>query len=127
MTPRLSFLVPLLLLASQAPAAKPTEQERLDKLLAGRTAGKPVSCLPLSRYSESRQIGSTVAYRVGGAWYVNRFLGGCPQLKDDRALVSRHVSRICRGDIADVVMPAPPSIPFGACTFGDFTPYTKAR
>jgi hypothetical protein len=116
------------LLASPAIAAKPDDEARLAKLLAGRTAGKPVTCLPLSRYSETRTIGSTVSYRVGGTWYVNRFKGGCPSLRANRILVSNHpIGQICSGDIANVVQQGAPDIFLGTCSLGEFTPYSKPR
>ncbi|WP_294393560.1 hypothetical protein [uncultured Sphingomonas sp.] len=115
------------LLATPSLAKRQDPDFELAKLLAGRSPGKPVDCLPLSRYSDTRTIGSTVAYRVASTWYVNRFSGGCPSLRPGNALVSRHnSSRICRGDIAQVVIPSA-GVPLGSCVFDSFTPYTSPR
>jgi hypothetical protein len=121
------ILMAAALAAFPATAARPSDAERLDRLLAGRVAGEPVSCLPTSRYQDTRTYDGTVAYKVGGTWYVNRFAAGCPQLRNGRSTISRHVNRVCRGDIAEVVLPQQPAISYGACSFADFTPYRKPR
>jgi hypothetical protein len=115
------------LLATAASAVRPADDPaRLDKLLAGRTAGKPVDCLPPGGSSDSQTIGSTIVYRMGGTYYVNRFLDGCPSLRNDRVLISTHpTGRICRGDIAQVALQQPPGMTVGSCAFGDFTPYRR--
>jgi hypothetical protein len=115
------------LAAFSAGAARPSDAERLDRLLAGRVAGEPVSCLPSARYQDTRTYDGVVAYKVASTWYVNRFAAGCPQLRDGRATISRHVNRVCRGDIAEVVLPQLPSVSYGACSFADFTPYRKPK
>jgi hypothetical protein len=129
----LLLLSAALLMTGTAHAARPSvdakNQARLDKLLKGRTPGQPVSCLPVTRTSDSETIGSTIVYRVGGTYYVNRFLDGCPALRPNTTIVSNHpTGRVCRGDIAQVFMQPPTvGISTGACAFGDFTPYPKPR
>jgi hypothetical protein len=121
------LLIAAMLISVPATAARRSDEARLAKLLQGRVARKPVTCLPLSRYQDTRTFGSAVAYQVGGTWYVNRFSGRCPQLKDGRALISRHQSQICRGDIGEVVLPQAAGMSYGSCVFGDFTPYARPR
>jgi hypothetical protein len=114
------------LTAGAAAAAKPDDAARLAKLLAGRTPGKPVSCLPNTRATDSTTIGSTIVYRFGSTLYVNRFINGCPMLRSDRVLVSNHpTGRACRGDLAQVYLQQPAGISLGGCAFDDFTPYPK--
>ncbi len=50
-----------------------TGEQQLAKLLEGREAGEPVSCIPLHRTSESRIIDKTaIVYDSGRTIYVNR-------------------------------------------------------
>jgi hypothetical protein len=117
------------LVAAPAAAARRTPEEQLAKLLEGRTAGKPVSCINLGRSSsDSMKIpGLAMAYRQGSTWYVNRFHDDCKQLRDDTILVTRTIgSQLCRGDSADLIS-APSRFPVGACIFGDFVPYTRPK
>jgi hypothetical protein len=116
------------LVATTALAARSDDPARLEKLLAGRTAGKPVSCLPPGPNSNSTTVGGTVVYQMGRTYYVQRFMGGCPALRNDRVLISTHpTGRTCRGDIAQIAMQQPPGMSVGSCVFDDFTPYTKPK
>ena len=76
-----------------------TGEQQLAKLLEGREAGTPVSCIPLSNTSESRIIDKTaIVYDSGRTIYVNR-----PRypdsLDDDDIMVTEiHGSQLCRLD-----------------------------
>jgi hypothetical protein len=109
-------------------SARRTPEQELDRLLAGRTAGKPQSCIPLYRSNESTTIERIgIVYDVGGTRYLTRFQGGCPQLSSDRILITRTPqAQICRGDSADVVTRAPTTF-MGTCTYGEFVPYQRSR
>lgn len=88
-------------LAAPAVSAKPrpSGEEQLAKLLAGREAGEPVSCINLTGANETRVIDKTaIAYKVGSTWYVNR-PSNAASLDDDDVLVTRtHSSQLCRLD-----------------------------
>jgi hypothetical protein len=124
------------LLGSAVIAASPAQEERaakeaaaLEKAIAGKVAGKPQSCISLSRARSSQILGeSAIIYRVSSNdIYVNKPVGGCSGLRKDKTLITRTPSdRLCSGDIARVV---DLSLGFegAACILGDFTPYTKAR
>ena len=105
-------------------------EAHLDKLLAGKVAGRPVSCLP--HYSANDMIvidDSTVVFRNGRTVYRNDFQGGsCSNLgRGHYALVTRTTgSGLCRGDIADV-RDLSAGIGVGSCVLGDFVPYTNPR
>ena len=107
-------------------AARIDPQAKLDRLLAGRTAGKPVDCIQLFPSNRSMTIAhQTVVYEVSGTRYVARFDQGCPELREDRVIVTRTPStQLCRGDIAQIVDTGP-GIPFGSCVFDGFVPYRK--
>jgi hypothetical protein len=108
--------------------AKPAEPSAiLAKALAGRTPGKPTSCINLRDIRSTRIIDSrTIIYEAGSRrLYVNHPPGGCPGLNPSRALVSRTTTTsLCSGDIIQVIDP-PSSMNFGSCGLGEFTPYTK--
>jgi hypothetical protein len=123
------------LLAGSVTAASPETNDRaakdeaaLEKAIAGKVAGKPVSCISLSDVDRSQNIGeNAIIYRVSSnRFYVNKPRGGCSGLRDGRALITRiPTDRLCSGDIARVV-----DLTLGfegaSCILGDFTPYTKA-
>ncbi|WP_420138445.1 hypothetical protein [Sphingomonas sp.] len=116
------------MIAAPAAAVQRTPDEQLAKLLEGRVAGQPVNCISLGRLNSSSVTipRTALAYRQGGTWYVNRFHDDCQQLNDDTIVVTRTpTSRLCRGDIADLVR-RPANIPAGSCIFDDFIPYRKA-
>lgn len=110
-----------------APAAARTDpQQQLDRLLAGRTAGQPVDCINLFPTTRSTTIErQTVVYEVAGTRYVARFAQGCPELGDNRVIVTRTPSsQLCRGDIAQIVETTP-AFPVGSCVFDGFIPYRR--
>jgi hypothetical protein len=89
------------LLAGPALQAKErlTGEQELAKLLEGREAGEPVSCIPLHRTSTSRIIDKTaIVYDSGRTIYVNR-PRHADSLDDDDVMVTRlHTSQLCRLD-----------------------------
>ena len=124
------------LLGTAVVAANPAQEERaakeaaaLEKAIAGKVAGKPVSCISLRDIDRSQNIGeNAIIYRIStNRFYVNKPRGGCSGLRDGRALITRiPTDRLCSGDVARVV-----DLTLGfegpACILGEFTPYTKAR
>lgn len=116
-------------LATASSAARKDDPEaELAKLLAGRSAGAPQSCIPLFPSLPSQTIDRTaIVYGRGQTLYVNRFVGGCSALDSTRIVITRTpVSRLCRGDAADVMTQTPSTL-IGTCIFDSFTPYTKTK
>jgi hypothetical protein len=110
-------------------AARITPEEKLAKLTAGLVPGKPVDCINMGiSNNDSEKIpGIGMAYRQGTTWYVSRFQGGCPELRENVIIVTKmHSTQLCRGDIADLRM-VPPNMPMGSCIYDSFVPYTKPR
>lgn len=126
------LVAPLILaamLAAPAVAAPRLQGEaKLAKMIEGRSAGAPVSCLPVARSTSSTKIeGVGMVYQRGRTLFVNRFQDGCPSLTAFRGIVTRTPStQICRGDIARVV-DFVNGIEGGSCVLGEFVPYEKAR
>jgi hypothetical protein len=96
--------------------------------LAGRTAGAPVTCVSMPSLRGNRSVGDAIVFDgPGDTIYVNRPGGGCPDLRNGRALqTNTYGSQLCRGDIVRVFDPGT-GIEYGGCGLGDFTPYTRAN
>ncbi|MDB5688182.1 MAG: hypothetical protein JWL91_58 [Sphingomonas bacterium] len=113
-----------------APARTPSAAELSPKVaaaLAGRTAGKPRSCVPLRSVRSTEIVDETaIIYKLDRKrWLVNFPEGGCASLRPDRVLVTSTPStNLCRGDIARIIDPPTP-IEYGSCGLGDFVPYTR--
>ena len=124
------------LIAATAPAlaqtpAKVSEPAPLSPkaaaALAGRTAGKPISCVRLRDVRSSEIVDETaIIYKLSGKrWLVNFPDGGCASLRPGRVTVTSTPStNLCRGDIARIIDPPTP-IEYGSCGLGSFVPYTR--
>lgn len=115
------------LIASQTTHAErdARDQAKLDKALAGKTAGTPVSCIPLRQVSNTTYIGDdTILYRVNSKLtYRNDPVGGCSGLRHGAGLVTRTPStQLCAGDIA-TVRDFTTGIDTGSCSMSEFVPY----
>ncbi|KQN90474.1 hypothetical protein ASE95_13395 [Sphingomonas sp. Leaf231] len=112
-----------------APVQKPAKPDRnklaYEKLLAGKTPGKPQDCIDtrLTRPQLTAYDGKLL-YRVSKKLvYVTETGGGCEAVARGDAIVTRQFqTRLCRGDIAQTVN-LPARIPSGSCAMGAFVPY----
>lgn len=104
-----------------------TPEQRLDKAVAGRIAGKPVNCI-YSRDIRSTEIldGIGIVYTTnGGTVYVNRLRGSASFLDSDDILVTRTFgSQLCNIDIVQLV-DRNGRFPKGSVSLGEFVPYPK--
>lgn len=112
------------------PGRSAQAQAHLQKLLAGKVAGKPISCLPHYRANDMVVIDdNAVAFRDGRTVYLNDFQGGtCSNLGSGfYALLTRTFggTGLCRGDIAQVIDTST-GMTVGSCAMGDFVPYSKS-
>lgn len=103
--------------------------ERSQRLLAGKVAKPPVSCLPAYRADDMIVIdANTIAFRQSGSSvYLAHMKGGCSQLgRPGYALLTKQygTNQLCRGDIAQVI-DTMSRMTVGSCVFGDFTPYVR--
>lgn len=118
--------------AAEQPMRSSQNQAKYERLLAGKVAGPPVSCVPSYRANDMIVIDeNTVIFKQGGGsrLYVANMQGGCSNLgRFNYTMVTRQVgaSGLCRGDIADIVDPTNGFL-VGSCTFGQFTPYSNGN
>mgnify|MGYP003575998620 FL=1 len=112
--------------ASSVPAQPNSESaNKIASALAGRTAGRPVSCI--SDRAKMHVVDDwTILYRDRGNVYVQRPRGGCHGLANGMSLVRNQFvsTRLCRGDINRVV-DLRTGFGTGACVFSEFVPYRK--
>ncbi len=113
---------------AKEPVSDQGGQAKLSKLLAGKTAGTPVSCLPPTLRSRDMMVidSRTVAFQDGrGRIYVNHLRGQCDNLGyGSYTLVTRSSgSGMCSGDIAQVT-DVRTGATAGSCALGEFVPYT---
>ncbi len=104
-------------------------QAQLQQLIAGKTAGRPMSCLSTFRADDMVRISENlIAFRDGPArLYVNRLRRDCFGLANSNyALVTRNLggTGLCSGDIA-YVTDVSSGQTVGTCVLGDFVPYTR--
>ena len=109
-------------------APRDTPEAQLQKMLAGRVAGKPTRCIPLSAINSSEVIsGKAIVYRAGSTLYVNEPRSGAQQLDQNDVLVTRTIgTQLCSIESVQLVDRSS-RMPSGFVVLGDFVPYTKAK
>ena len=112
--------------APQPQARSAEAQAKLQQLLAGKTAGSSMMCLPAWRRDKMVIIDNdTILFDEGSTVYRNELQGNCTNLSSGfYTLVTRSpTGSLCRGEIADVV-DIHTNMTVGSCALGDFVPYT---
>lgn len=115
------------LLAAPALEARerPSGEEELAKLLEGRVAGEPQSCIRTHPSRNFRVIeGTAIVFEVGRTIYVN--IPAHPESldRDDGMLSVRHSSSLCRTDIV-TTFDTSSGFYTGNIFLGHFIPYRK--
>lgn len=104
------------------------DSSELDKALAGRVPGTPVSCID-SSLADGPQIidNRTLIYRGAGRLWRNTLPDACPSLTGDVILVvDVHGGQLCRNDRFRTILRGT-GIPSGFCRLGDFVPYSRVK
>lgn len=117
------------LLATSAHAASPTRAEKgeaqLAKMLDGRTAGKPQSCISAQASDRLQIIDETaIAYNAGDTIYVARPDRPQSLNTDDVLVIDRTSGQLCKQDIVRTI-DRTSGFTRDVIFFGDFTPYRK--
>lgn len=104
----------------------PSGEQKLARLLDGRVAGRPVSCLSQFDTQDMQVIDHTaLVYRVGKTLYVNR-PSNADQLNSDDILVTElHTGQLCRLDIGKL-HDRSTGMFTGFVGFENFVPYRRA-
>jgi hypothetical protein len=97
----------------------------LQKMLAGRSSGAPVSCISLRSASNVTVIDrKAIVYRVGGRLYVNTPENPA-DLRDDDILVTKTFgSQLCNHDVVHLVDRGS-QFTRGFVMLGKFVPYSR--
>ncbi len=108
--------------------AKPrlTPEQRLEKLLEGRVAGKPTTCISTSDTRDMEIIdGVALVYRSGSTLYVNRPKNPEDLDSDDILVIRASGSQLCRLDMIHTVDRVG-HFTTGFINLSDFVPYRRA-
>jgi hypothetical protein len=112
-------------LGSAAVAAPIAPEARLERLLEGRTPGKPVNCINLRDIRSTEIVdGTAIVYRVGGKLYVNRPRNADTLRRDDIMVTNSFGSQLCRIDVVNTI-DRTALFPTGFVNLSEFVPYTK--
>ncbi len=107
-------------------ALNPKQLALLEKNLAGKEAGKPVSCISNFGSNDLIKVSDDILlYRVSSRLvYRNDLRSSCPGLARDQDILVTRVfgSQICNGDIIRLVDRSS-GIGGASCSYGSFTPY----
>jgi hypothetical protein len=113
-----------------AAALLPLAAAASDDPLAGRVAGPPERCIPVSTTNGPNVIDArTILYTRGtsGGIVYRSTIESCPALRPLTTLiVDVYGGQVCRNDRFRVLEPGL-SIPSAYCRFGDFVPYRKVK
>lgn len=106
-----------------------SDTKELDKALAGRVAGKPVTCLSSVRVETPQVIGDNILlYRDGARVWRNDLPDACPGLDDDAIVVSEvYGGQVCRNDQFYTLRRGGGTIPGPRCRLGSFVPWDKVK
>ena len=84
-------------------AEKLTGEARLAKMLEGRVAGDPVSCIPLHSSRDQTVIDKTaIVYDAGSTIYVNRPTNPASLDSNDVMVTKLHIGQLCRLDTVEM-------------------------
>jgi len=104
------------------------QQKKLDARLAGRTPGKPVSCISRFDRKSMTVISDDVILfgksRNSKTIYVNKPYLGCNGAEDNTLVMRSFSGQICKGEIVRVQDLVSRSFR-GSCSWSQFVPYTK--
>jgi hypothetical protein len=99
-----------------------------DRLVAGKVAGAPISCLPSYNADDMVRIDPrTIGFRVGGSTsYIVHLTPGCEELTNQSFTLVSHQfggGGLCRNDIERVVDTS--GFPVGSCSVAAIVPYER--
>lgn len=115
---------------SPTPVTQGPLSAQAERILAGKVAGEPVSCLPQYNADDSVRLSNGgIVYRVSSDLaYVQDFGGQCAGVLRDVTYLQRDSTRssLCAGDPVQVINRIHGTFE-GSCVLSDFVPYRTAR
>lgn len=112
--------------ATRAEKNAAKNEAKLAKMLEGRTAGEPVSCIPAFKGSRLEVIqGIAMVYEEGGVVYVSRPTQPDSLRSDDILVIDRYGGQLCHTDIVRTIDRMGGYFT-GVVFLGKFVPYRKA-
>lgn len=116
----------LLAACATVPAAAGDDPE-LTKLIAGKVAGKPQSCISLRDARSSTITRDAIVFRESRRRTYVSATPGCRTNALDPILITRSFgSRLCSGDLVTLTDRGS-GFPGPSCPLGEFTPYETPR
>jgi len=102
-------------------------EAKLAKMLEGRVAGKPMTCIPEQDSNRLQVIDQTaVVYDGGNTVYVARPRDPRSLNANDILIIDRRTSQLCSQDVIKTV-DRTSGFMTGIIFLNDFTPYTRKR
>lgn len=102
-----------------------TGEDQLARMLEGRQAGRPVSCLTHSQTRDVQVIeGAALVYGSGRTIYVNRTSRPRDLDSDDILVTKLHTSQLCRSEVVRLHDRSSRTYS-GFVLLEDFVPYTR--
>ena len=117
----------LVLAGATAVSAKSAEESeaKLARMLEGRTAGEPVSCISAMRSNRIEVIEDVgIVYDSGGTIYVARPSDPRQLGRDDIVVIDRHGGQLCHNDVIRTI-DRYNGFTTGAVFLDKFVPYSK--
>ncbi|CAN5549501.1 hypothetical protein BH09PSE4_BH09PSE4_22750 [soil metagenome] len=104
------------------------DEAKIALALKGLVPGKPATCIDPRDATNVERHGDTLLYKTGRRLiYRTDTGGGCFGLdRGDIIVTKSNTGQLCRGDFVHTVDPSS-HMQSGACTFGDFVPYTRPK
>lgn len=124
----LAATIAVLAAPAMAASSQAKGEAQLAKMLDGRVAGKPTSCISLPNSGNLQVIDKTaIVYKQGGTIYVNRPADPKRLDRNDILVIDRLSHQLCKTDMVQTRSQGPNSFFTGAVFLGDFVPYRKAE
>ncbi len=115
-----------LVAAPSAAGERLTGEAKLSKMLEGRVAGEPRSCINTFSNRDSQVVDRTaVVYGSGRTIWVNRPVNARDLDRWDALMVRQHGSQLCRQDIV-TTFDTSSGMYTGNVFLTEFVPYTRA-
>jgi hypothetical protein len=113
---------------SRMAAERARDDAKIAVALKGLVPGQPRTCISPIDATSTEVHGDTILYKTGRRLiYRNDTNGGCFGLgRDDIIVTISNGGQLCRGDSVRTI-DRTTRMPSGACSFGDFVPYSRPK